>query len=413
MVPWEQPISGTTFCHNARCDMSKEESQYSKLGVDANKTAVRKIFSGAIDNDFPGAWVNIVRMPPFPGWVETLHMDGDGSKSVQRLLMYLESHDASYFQGMVDDAVAMNTGDIAAAGFVGDQTSGDVINVNVFNLVKDTVLEQIRERMTELRSLYRHYGINVRLLGGETGDLPHQVQTEVFDVAVHAYTQEANIIVGSVQDGDTIWGFVSDGQAIWEDEPNSGIMSNGLTQGRVKLMDRNYPMHHPNHVLRGVTYEGRFITTDQPKILGVMSVGEALCSPTRQWAILIKILIDKLKADNALHLLHGISMNTGGGATKITHLGRGGIVYNKKMPTPPPIFRLIQEECGETWRKMNTTFNCGIGLDVVGHPLLDVYLQQVQEETEVSVIRLGECSTNNDPHTNKVVLETDYGPFIY
>lgn len=53
-----------------------DDSHYARLGVDAGKGSVRKTFGGIIDNDFPGAFVNIVRDPERPGEVFTGHMDG-------------------------------------------------------------------------------------------------------------------------------------------------------------------------------------------------------------------------------------------------------------------------------------------------------------------------------------------------
>ena len=40
--------------------------------------------------------------------------------------------------------------------------------------------------------------------------------------------------------GDIIIGFSSTGQALWEDEPNSGIGSNGLTNARHDALDHVY-----------------------------------------------------------------------------------------------------------------------------------------------------------------------------
>ena len=42
------------------------EDLYQKLGVDAAKGSVRKVFSQRVDNDYPGAFVNIVNDPHNP-----------------------------------------------------------------------------------------------------------------------------------------------------------------------------------------------------------------------------------------------------------------------------------------------------------------------------------------------------------
>ena len=151
---------------------------------------------------------------------------------------------------------------------------------------------------------------------------------------------------------------------------------------------------------------------DKPALLGGITVSQALLSPTRQWPILIRALIVALKHSGDFHLLHGISLNSGGGATKILHVGRGGIVYKKDMPEPPSIFRLIQIESGEKWRDMYQSFNCGVGLDVVGadDPRFKQTLEAVSVSSEVKLYELGVCQASSDG-ANHVALETPYGRF--
>ena len=390
------------------------KSLYKKLGIDPNKATVRKIFGAIVCNDFPGAFVNIVRDPEYPGMVFTSHSDGDGSKFIQRLLHFLETGDETIFQGSADDAFSMNSGDIAASGFVsGLWAITQTINCNAINVPKEIILRQIALRIVELLHLYCRYGFNFNFfMGGETADLPDQVSTMVLDMNITAREPEANLIWGNVQPGDVIYGFASNGRAVWETEPNSGLMSNGLTLARTCLMDTGYSEKYPFLVRAGGAFTGRFDIDSSPAELDGMTVSEAILSPTRQWAIVIKLIVEKLKKMNALDLLHGISMNTGGGATKIRHVGQG-IIYKKNMPEPPPIFQLIQRESGETWRNMFQSFNCGIGIDVVGSPegeILRECLQTVSKETGIELFGLGVCE-NSETGTNKVILETPYGTF--
>ena len=391
-----------------------EKSLYEKLGIDPDKSTVREIFGAIVHNDFPGAFVNIARDPDLPGVVFTSHSDGDGSKFIQRLLHYLETGDESIFQGSVDDAFSMNTGDIAASGF----TSGlwaitQTIACNAFNVPKEIILRQIALRIVGLLDLYRRYGFDLNFfMGGETADLPDQVNSMVLDMNITARESESNLIRGNVQTGDVMFGFASDGQAIWEEVLNSGLMSNGLTLGRICLMAPVYSGKYPFLVRSGGNFTGRFDVDSSSAELG-MTVSEAILSPTRQWAIVIKLIIERLKKMDAFNLLHGISMNTGGGATKIQHVGQG-IIYKKNMPKPPPIFQLIREESGENWRNMFKSFNSGIGIDVVGSPdgnILRDCLMAVSEETGIQLYgELGVCEASKTK-SNKVILETPYGTF--
>ncbi len=388
-------------------------SKYKELGVDPGKSNVRKIFTKYIANDYPDAFVNIVTDPENPESVFTMHMDGDGSKIVQRVLHYLETGDATIFQGAVDDAISMNTGDIAASGFVtGKWVITDVININAMNIPKDIIMEQVGLRFAELIEIYKQNGFDMfYFLGGETADLPTQVSSMVFDVGIYARTEKKNIISGNVQAGDKIYGFASDGKASWEDEENSGMMSNGVTMARIDLMNKEYGEKYKFLNNEDCAYRGNYKINDKPEVLNGMSVGKAILSSTRQWAIVIKRIIEKLKEKDKLSCLHGISMNTGGGATKIGHVG-SGILYKKIMPDVSPIFKLIKEESGEIWRNMFETFNCGVGIDVVGEDDLEFkkILEEVSTETNIKMFNLGVCE-KYEGDGNKIELETPFGFF--
>lgn len=341
-------------------------------------------------------------------------MDGDGSKLIQRVLLAREyDHEIdslSLFQGAADDALAMNTSDIAAAGFVsGIITMTDILNVNRFVVPKKDLMEQIAKRLAELRNLYREQGFKIYFLGGETADLPDQIVTATLDVNVHARAMERDLITGNIQPGDHIWGFASDGRAAWENLDNSGIMSNGLTLAATCLLHKDFNRYG----LRGKNpFKGTYWLFSKPDELGGMEVIQALTSPTRQWPLLIKMLIDELKARGMFSALHGITINTGGGATKALHLGRGGITYHKCMPTPPGIFRLVQRVSGESWEAMFKDFNCGVAIDVIGTKAMWPVIEEVAKRSRVRMYSLGSCGLNT-PSQNRVELETPFGKFSY
>jgi phosphoribosylaminoimidazole (AIR) synthetase len=177
-------------------------------------------------------------------------------------------------------------------------------------------------------------------------------------------------------------------------------------------MDKSYTEKYPDLVRQGGAYTGKFQVNFRPAGLDGMTIGEALTSPTRQWAILIKLLIDLLKEESALHLLHGITMNTGGGATKVLHLGKGGVLYRKRMPNPPGLFYLLQNASHESWQNMYQNFNCGIGIDVIGDARLAPFLSRIEREACVLLYDLGECRPCIG-RQNKVELETPFGIFNY
>ncbi|MCA9364341.1 MAG: hypothetical protein KC736_00390 [Candidatus Moranbacteria bacterium] len=83
------------------------------------------------------------------------------------------------------------------------------------------------------------------------------------------------------------------------------------------------------------------------------------------------------------------------------------------IPKPPPLFQLIQDEAGISWREMVKNYNCGIGLVVIGSPeggMLQGAVEAVSRESNVGCLTLGECweSSNKENH---VVIETPFGSF--
>jgi len=390
-------------------------SQYEELGVDPHKESVKNAFKKLNENEVSRAFVNMITDPLNPTHYLTQHQDGDGSKLIQRFLNYYESGgQPGCFQHMADDALSMNTGDIAAAGFV----SYPIIVTNVLDIgrkdVKDIVMKEMAERFAELRELYAGYGMELRFLGGETADLLDQVKSAVLNVTVTSWVDKAYVVSGNIRPGDIIFGFPSTGCAIWEKQSNPGIMSNGLTLSRKKTMAAVYNAKYPFLKRDGDFYSGQFLVGDRPDIMGGMTAGEMLTFPTRQWAIVIKILIDELKEAGIFHMLHGITMNTGGGCTKIKNIGED-ILYVKVIRDVPPAFRFIQQESGESWEDMFVDFNCGIGLDIIGAncPEFHSALKRVSDKIKLPLLpALGTCYSNHGKG-NAVLLDTPYGSWEY
>ena len=397
-----------------KTEEKKPENQvdlYKVLGIASNKSDISTSFKSIITNDYPQAFVNISTDPSNPDKRITMHADGDGSKFIQRVLDYYENKNPEIFSGMVDDGISMNTGDISATGFVETIRFIDVLDIGN-NELKDVVVHQIKKRLGELIKLYSKYCFDFKSFGGETAQLPYQVKSGVFNVAVTAWAHKEDIIAGNTQIGDVILGLHSDGQAAWEERPNSGVMSNGLTLIRSGLMDTSFNEKYPD-LGDGKFYKGQYFPNDLPDILQGMSVSEAILSPTRHWAIVIKKIIQELKKRGILYMLHGISINTGGGATKIANIGKG-VTYVKNMPLPPSLFRFIQSETEQPWEHMYTTFNSGIGVDIVGSNRLS-FMEAVQTaiyQCELKMSELGHVISSPDSK-NHVILTTPYGKFEY
>ncbi len=386
--------------------------QYDALGISTQKEDAEKIFGEKLVSDFPFAFCIIKRDPLSPGLVYTLKMDGSGSKPVYRYIYYLETGDASILEGDAFDGLGMAAGDAGASGLLFHIVFADTIDINGFNVDKALIMCQLEKGFAKLRSLYDRFGILNDFSGGETADLPVQINSNVLNLAVMARGKEEEVIKGEIQDGDEIFGLASNGQAVWEDEENSGIQANGLTLAGNVLLHSEYAFQYPYLCHPKKMYQGRYKVVDTAEELDGLTVGKAILSPTRQWPIVFKLIIDKLKASNSLHFLHGMTMNTGGGGTKLLRLGEH-IHYCKRMPTPPGIFQLIRKEGKVQWREMFEDFNCGIGVDVIGSPeggILEKALEEVSADTNIKCYCLGKCTKSNKKK-NTLSLETPYGDF--
>ena len=324
---------------------------------------------------------------------------------------YYEHGDPTVFKGIVDDGLSMNTSDIAAAGFVSTIRLVDVFDCGNNNL-KDIIVLQMAQRFEELFSLYDEHGFDIGFLGGETAQLPYQVKSGVFNVIVSGWADRTDVISGDVKAGDIILGLHSDGQATWEKKKNFGGMSNGMTLMRGGAMDVSFNEKYPD-LGDGIFYQGRYHPDDCPEVFGGVPIGEVILSPTRQWPLVIKKIISALKEKNIFHMLHGISINTGGGATKVANIG-DNVTYIKNMPEPSSLFLFIQKETGQPWRHMYTTFNCKIGVDIVGENN-DEFKSTVKEAVERCGLELSELGSvcRSEDEKNHVVLNTPYGRFEY
>jgi phosphoribosylformylglycinamidine cyclo-ligase len=157
-------------------------------------------------------------------------------------------------------------------------------------------------------------------------------------------------------------------------------------------MHEKYNQKYP--YLWGINrYKGKYQVDDQVPGMN-MTVSRAILSPTRQFVILVKMIIEEAKKRKAFHLIHGMCQNTGGGLTKIKHLGRR-IHYMKYINNWAPFFLFIKKATRESYYNMQKTFNCGFGLDIVGSPyqnILSDVMASVSERSGVKYWQVGGCA---------------------
>ena len=153
-------------------------SLYSKRGVSAQKeevhAAVKKLDMGL----YPHAFCKVY--PDFLGgdddFVNIMHADGAGTKSILAYLYWKETGDISVWKGIAQDAIVMNLDDLLCVGIYDNIVFNSTIDRNK-NLIPGEVLEQVINGSQELFNLLKTFGVNIHYLGGETADVGDVVRS--------------------------------------------------------------------------------------------------------------------------------------------------------------------------------------------------------------------------------------------
>jgi len=383
----------------------RPRSKYEGLGIDPSKKDV-VFLERIIDSVFPKSFSAILPDVSKPGTGIVLHVDGAGSKPVLAYLNWKVSGDASYFGGLAQDVVAMNVDDVVTVG-ARPIALADYVSLNRFHLDGGVLLRSLSLGFRNCLDLLRRNEMPVMFAGGETADLPDQVET--FDIAgtVLGEVGLAEAITGrTISPGDIIVGLASGGQSRYERRSNSGIMCNGITLARHHLLSRRYNKLYPEtYRSSGRRYAGKYEALDHLDEIG-MSVGEALTSPSRIFAPIVSKMLQRC-GDGVKALVH----NTGGGLTKCLRVGRNVRYIKDSLPVPDPIFLLIKSESGETWRQMCVNFNMGIGFEVIVKPSSVEEVIRISESFNVGASTIGRCERGGG--RNSLTVKSDYGKFTY
>ena len=380
-------------------------SKYYELGVDVEKRGI-EVFSEILENLFPEAFCVVSRNPHHRKEGIVLHTDSAGSKPVQAYLQWKETDDPSSFEGLAQDALAMNIDDIICVGAT-PVSFVDYVALNSKKVGKETLLKALSRGFKGCLKTLGEYGLQISFSGGETADLPDQMRTLDVSVTALGYVDLSKVISGSgIEPGDLIVGLRSGGKTSYERRENSGLMCNGVTLARHCLMRKEYQDRYPEIAeTEGRGYYGRFRIEDYLDELG-MTVGEALLSPTRLYAPIVMKLLEEHGEG-----IHGLIHNTGGGQTKCLRLGRNIHYIKDRLTQPDPIFRLIKEESGEEWRDMYRDYNMGIGFEVIAAEGVCDDVIGICESFKLEAEVIGRCEKSIKG--NKLTIVSPYGKFTY
>ncbi len=376
-------------------------TEYERLGVDAQKKGVHRVFGTLNDNLYPNAFCVVTRDPDFLEYGAVHHTDSAGSKPIQNYIHYKETGDIDYFKSLAQDTIAMNVNDIICVG-AKPLSFIDYIAINSFKVPKEELLQVLKNGFTENFNMLKNYGSEIQFAGGETADLPDQLRTLDVSGALMGRVKLSEVITGqNINDNCMIIGLRSGGKTKYESTENSGIMCNGITLARHCLMHKDYENIYPE--IKGERgYSGKFKTDQYVETLN-MTVGEAIMSGTRIYAPVILKILSKYGS-----YVKGLVHNTGGGQTKSLKLGQN-IHYIKNQIFPPdPIFHLIQTESKESWKAMFEDYNMGTGFEIIiDREVVDETLS-IPDSYGLEAKIIGRCKQNK--HGNQVTIQTKLAP---
>jgi phosphoribosylformylglycinamidine cyclo-ligase len=391
------------------------EGTYAARGVSTGKEDVHQAVAKHDKGLFPGAFCKI--LPDYlTGSTEhclVMHADGAGTKSALAYVAWREGFGLEVWEGISQCSLVMNLDDEGCVGALGPFIISNSIGRNKF-LVPGEVIgtliggaQKFCDNMTDL-------GIPCYVGGGETADVGDLNRTVTVDSTIICRMERKSVIDASrMALGDWIVGFSSTGQAYWESEPNSGIGSNGLTNGRHSLFRKVYVEKYPEtfapQMPADLVYCGEYAVGNALPNADGFTIGSALLSPTRTYLPLIKKLLRIFSAQE----IHGLIHCSGGGQTKIKKFGQPYNRYVKDNLFPvSPLFELIKG-AGMSWREMYEVYN-------MGHRLEAIVATELHAQMCIGVARacgieakvIGRVEKGDKPE-GEVLIKTPHGEFLY
>lgn len=342
-------------------------SLYNERGVSAQKEEVHAAIKSLDMGLYPKAFCKIY--PDYLGgdehYVNIMHADGAGTKSILAYLYWKETGDVSVWKGIAQDAIVMNLDDLLCVGVYNNIVFNSTIDRNK-KRIPGEVLEQVINGSQELFDNLRRYGIHIQYLGGETADVGDVVRTIAVNGTMTCRWPKQKLITNEkIRAGDVIVGLASYGQCAYETEYNSGLGSNGLTSARHDVLNKYYAEKYPETfepaLNSDVVYIGEHKMTDRLNVAGKeITIGKLLLSPTRTYAPVLKVLLEEHPG-----AIHGLIHCSGGGQTKCLKYVPGNVrIIKDDLFLPPVIFDVIQKAGNAPASEMYQVFNMGCRLEV-------------------------------------------------
>ena len=386
------------------------DNRYMMRGVSAAKEDVHNAIKNIDKGIFPQAFCKIIPdiLGGDPDYCNIMHADGAGTKSSLAYMYWKETGDLSVWKGIAQDAIVMNTDDLLCVGAVDNILVSSTIGRNKM-LVPGEVISAIINGTDELLTGMRKMGIGIYPTGGETADIGDLARTIIVDSTVVCRMKRRDVINNAnIRPGDVIVGLSSCGQSTYENKYNGGMGSNGLTSARhdvfSKYLAEKYPESYDHNVPEELVYSGHKKLTDKIDCLDV-DAGQLVLSPTRTYAPVIKILLDRLR-----HEIHGMVHCTGGAQTKVLHFINDDCrVIKDKMFPIPPLFKIIKEESGTDWKEMYQVFNMGHRMEIYVRPEVADNVIEISNSFNIDAQIVGHIEEGS----HSLTIKSEFGTFEY
>ena len=342
-------------------------SLYSKRGVSAQKEevheAVKKLDKGLYERAFCKVYPDV-----FLGddnWVNVMHADGAGTKSILAYLYWKETGDISVWQGIAQDAIVMNLDDLLCVGIYDNLAFSSTIDRNK-KLIPGEVLEQVINGSQAFFDTMKNFGVNITFMGGETADVGDVVRTIAVNGTMAARWPKNKLITNDkITAGNVIVGLAGFGKTNYETNYNSGLASNGLTSARHDVLHKTYATQYPEtfepSLSDEVVYIGPHKMTDAITVDGEeTNIGKLLLSPTRTFAPVLKALLEE-----HFDAVNGLIHCSGGGQTKcLKYVPDNVKIIKDNLFAPPVIFDIIKKASGADDHEMYQVFNMGTRMEI-------------------------------------------------
>lgn len=383
--------------------------RYHQRGVSATKDEVHAAIRNIDKGLFPSAFCKIV--PDYLGgsksWCNIMHADGAGTKSSLAYAYWRETGDLNVWKGIAQDALIMNIDDLLCVGATNRILLSSTIGRNK-RLIPGDVIAAIINGTEELVEQLRGHGIDIYTTGGETADVGDLVRTIIVDSTVVCRMKRSEVIDNAkIRPGDVIVGLSSSGKAVYESGYNGGMGSNGLTSARHDVFSNYlaslYPETYDQGIDASLVYSGNLKLTEQIEGLGV-DAGQLVLSPTRTYAPVIRAILDKYRKQ-----IHGMVHCSGGGQTKVMHFTKHKVIKDNLFPVPP-LFRIIQEQSGTSWKEMYQVFNMGHRMELYVPAEIAAALIDIASGFDIEGRVVGRVMKSKSP---SLTISTPQGEFVY